>query len=122
MVLRARRLRPLVPATVLVALAAAAVLLAGRLPAAREARERAARSVSEVAARRAALAPRDRFGGPLRPAPFLSRGRPVAASRPGAEALGRHLPRGRLGRGRAVGAGAGLGGDLARDGPDARAP
>src|SRR6266545_2729918 len=87
MALRARRLRPLVPAALLVALAAAAVLVAGRLPASREARERAARAVSEDAARRAALAPRDRFGGPLRPAPLVSRGRPVAASRRGADVL-----------------------------------
>jgi lysophospholipase L1-like esterase len=40
-----------------------------------------------AAARRAELAPRDPFGGPLRPAPLVSRGRRVTASRPGAGVL-----------------------------------
>ena len=87
MALPARRLRPLAPAAVVAALVAAAVVLGGRLPASRAAREGAARARAEDAARRAALVPRDRFGGPLRPAPLVSRGRPVAASRRGADVL-----------------------------------
>jgi acyl-CoA thioesterase I len=42
---------------------------------------------TRVATWRADRAPRDRFGAPLRPAPLLSRGAHVRASRPGAELL-----------------------------------
>jgi acyl-CoA thioesterase-1 len=78
------RLRPLLCGAVALALAIALAALGERVGA------RAARGRSRAAAdaaRRAALAPRDRFGGPLRPAPLLSRGRRVAASRPGARVL-----------------------------------
>jgi lysophospholipase L1-like esterase len=82
MALAARRLRLLVPAVVLLALA---VLFAA---AARFDRSRSVESTRAAdAARRASLAPPDRFGGPLRPAPIVSRGRPVAASLPGADVL-----------------------------------
>jgi acyl-CoA thioesterase-1 len=80
----ARRLRPLVPAAVALALAVALVAAWDRCGV-KSARARA-RAAGD-AARRAALAPPDRFGGPLRPAPLLSRGRRVAASRPGAQVL-----------------------------------
>jgi len=43
--------------------------------------------LAEEAAVRAARAPRDPWGGPLRPAPIISRGKPVAASRSGASVL-----------------------------------
>lgn len=42
---------------------------------------------ARAAAERARSAPRDRWGGPLLPAPLVSRGVRVAASRPGAEVL-----------------------------------
>ncbi len=42
---------------------------------------------SRIASWRAEHAPRDSWGGPLHPAPLVSRGRRVAASRPGAEVL-----------------------------------
>jgi acyl-CoA thioesterase-1 len=44
-------------------------------------------SAWRAAAERARAAPRDPFGGPLLPAPIVSRGAPVTASRPGAEVL-----------------------------------
>ncbi len=79
-----------VPAAVtLAALAAvcAGAALSRRSPAARlEARHRTL-LLAEEAAVRAARSPRDAWGGPLRPAPILSRGTPVAASRPGASVL-----------------------------------
>jgi len=77
-----RWLRLLVPAVVLLALVGliAAVAHFGRSRSGRPTR-------AADAARRASLAPPDPFGGPLRPAPIVSRGRPVAASRPGAEVL-----------------------------------
>ncbi len=86
----ARRLRPFVPAAVTalaVAALAAAALLGGHGPSGRGAAERASRARALDAARRADQAPRDAWGGPLRPAPLVSRGRPVAASRPGAGVL-----------------------------------
>jgi lysophospholipase L1-like esterase len=45
------------------------------------------RALAVDAAVRASRAPRDSWGGPLRPAPLLSRGKQVAASRPGAHVL-----------------------------------
>ncbi|HTN51144.1 MAG TPA: GDSL-type esterase/lipase family protein [Anaeromyxobacter sp.] len=68
------RLRTLLVAAALVAAAAAATW---RAPAVQ----------ARVAAWRAQRAPRDRWGGPLRPAPLISRGARVAASRPGADVL-----------------------------------
>jgi lysophospholipase L1-like esterase len=44
-------------------------------------------AASAAAARRAETAPRDPYGGPLRPAPLASRGRRVTASRSGARVL-----------------------------------
>ena len=73
------------PRLALVAAAAAALLGVRGSAAARA--ERAARARAAEAARRAGLAPRDPLGGPLRPAPLVSRGRRVAASRRGAEVL-----------------------------------
>ncbi len=75
-----------VAAAALAALAAAAgVALRPRDPAAR------ARAIAQAASR----APRDPWGGPLSPAPLVSRGKRVAASRPGAEVLVDGLYRGR---------------------------
>jgi acyl-CoA thioesterase I len=62
----------------------AAALVAG---AAGVAIARAPSVLGRVAAWRADRAPRDAWGGPLRPAPLVSRGARVVASRPGAEAL-----------------------------------
>jgi acyl-CoA thioesterase-1 len=82
-----RRSRPLVHvaiAAVVVVAVVVAVAVRGVGP--RQVREdRRARALA--AASRAAVAPRDRFGGPLRPAPLVSPGCRVAASRPGAEVL-----------------------------------
>lgn len=77
--LAARGLRLAVPLLVAVALAGAAARFWPR--------GTRVRAQAIAAASRAALAPRDRFGGPLRPAPLLSRGRRVTASRPGAKVL-----------------------------------
>ncbi len=78
MALAARRLRLVVPAALIVALVAVAMrFVAPANP----------RALAAEAARRASLAPPDGFGGPLRPAPLVSRRRQVAASRPGAEVL-----------------------------------
>ena len=94
------QLRRLLPAAV--TLAAVAVVLAGavlarrgpaaileaarRSPALLEAALRT-HALAEEAAVRVVRTPRDRWGGPLRPAPLISRGRPVAASQPGAAVL-----------------------------------
>jgi len=79
-----------VPAAVtlaFVAVIAAGALLARRGPAARLEAERRTLALAGEAAARAARSPRDAWGGPLRPAPIISRGKPVAASRPGAAVL-----------------------------------
>jgi lysophospholipase L1-like esterase len=70
----------LVPAAA-VALVVMGALLAARAPSGREV------AAAAGASRRAEAAPPDAFGGPLRPAPLVSRGRRVAASRPGAGVL-----------------------------------
>jgi lysophospholipase L1-like esterase len=70
-----------------VAVIFAGALLARRGPAARLEAERRTLSLAVDAAARAARSPRDPWGGPLRPAPIISRGKPVAASRPGAAVL-----------------------------------
>jgi lysophospholipase L1-like esterase len=83
-------LRRILPAAVTLAAVAAVLagaILARRGPAARLEAGLRTRALAEEAAARAARAPRDRWGGPLRPAPIISRGRPVAASRPGASVL-----------------------------------
>jgi lysophospholipase L1-like esterase len=67
-----------------VAVVASGAVARTRGPEARRARTYAA---ALDAARRAARAPVQRWGAPLRPAPLVSRGKPVAASRPGAEVL-----------------------------------
>ncbi len=82
MSLSGRRLRVIAPAALAAAIGvAAAVRLVGR------GRQAGPGAAAIAAARRASLAPRDPFGGPLRPAPLVSRGRRVAASRPGAEVV-----------------------------------
>jgi lysophospholipase L1-like esterase len=71
-----------------VGVVAAGAILARRAPGARvRAEAERMRALAVQAAERADRAPRDRWGGPLRPAPLLSRGKPVAASRPGASVL-----------------------------------
>jgi lysophospholipase L1-like esterase len=77
----ARPLERLVPRAAVALAAGIAAALALRAPSG------GALPAAAAAARRAEAAPPDRFGGPLRPAPLVSRGRPVAASRPGAEVL-----------------------------------
>jgi len=66
------------------ALVAIAALVAGAallVPAASE------RLLARIATDRALRAPRDRWGGPLVPAPDVARGKRIAASAPGADAL-----------------------------------
>jgi lysophospholipase L1-like esterase len=78
-----RAVRPAALAALGVAVAVGtAIALAAHLRAGGPAAELAA-----AAARRADAAPRDPYGGPLRPAPLVSRGRRVTASSPGARAL-----------------------------------
>jgi lysophospholipase L1-like esterase len=86
---RSSLLRRVLPGAVTAAAAAAlaAGFLASRGPGARLEAFHRTRARAEDAALRAGRAPRDPWGGPLRPAPLLSRGQPVAASRPGASAL-----------------------------------
>ena len=87
---RSDRLRRVLPAGVTAAAAVffvAAALLARRGPAAQLEASRRTYALAVDAALRAGRAPRDPWGGPLRPAPLISRGRPVAASRPGASVL-----------------------------------
>lgn len=83
----ASRLCTVLPAAVTLLFAGVTVagaVLSARGPEARRARTlEAAREV----ARRAEVAPRTPWGAPLRPAPLVSRGKPVAASRPGAGVL-----------------------------------
>jgi acyl-CoA thioesterase I len=66
-----------------------ALLLAALVAGAAIAREawRAPAVPARLAAWRADRAPRDRYGGPLRPTPLISRGARVRASRPGADVL-----------------------------------
>jgi lysophospholipase L1-like esterase len=73
----------------LAAIGAVAVpaILARHGTSARLAAARRMPALAEEASARAARTPRDRWGGPLRPAPILSRGMQVAASRPGAGVL-----------------------------------
>jgi lysophospholipase L1-like esterase len=68
---------------------AVAVVAAGAVARTRGPEARRARTWEAAleAARRAEVAPRQRWGAPLRPAPLVSRGKPVAASRSGAEVL-----------------------------------
>jgi lysophospholipase L1-like esterase len=75
-----RRPAKLVPAAAVALAVAAGALGAG-------AASGGALAAAAAAARRAGGEPADSRGGPLRPAPLLSRGRPVAASRPGAGVL-----------------------------------
>jgi lysophospholipase L1-like esterase len=66
-----------------------AVLAAGAVARTRGTEARRARTfeAARAAALRADRAPRQRWGAPLRPAPIVSRGKPVAASRPDAALL-----------------------------------
>jgi lysophospholipase L1-like esterase len=83
----ALRLRTVLPSAI--TLLAAGVVVAGAIASARGPEARRARTLEAAreAALRASQAPRDPWGGPLLPAPLVSRGKQVTASRAGAAVL-----------------------------------
>ena len=85
--MHASRRPVLLPSAITVLFLAAVVLGAVARTRGPEARRARTYEAAREAALRAQGAPRQRWGAPLKPAPLISRGKPVAASRPGAEVL-----------------------------------
>ena len=85
--MHASRRPVLLPSAITVLFLAAVVLGAVARTRGPEARRARTYEAAREAALRAQGTPRQRWGAPLKPAPLISRGKPVAASRPGAEVL-----------------------------------